>query len=251
MMDNKEFTDIRVHYEKKIARIAINRPEKLNAIRIQTYRELITALQAADDSPDCHIIVLEGVGGQFTAGNDLSDLVGGELLQVLGCVQTIFNTVAKLKKVLVGVVEGVAVGIGTTILLHCDIVVASSKTKFRLPFVNLGVAPEGGASRLLPLAIGQKMAREVLYTGRFFSAAEALAWGLINRVSDPGKAAEVAEEYLSALLQQPFASLLATKELLRPSQADIDTVIKEELEAFKELLQSEETHSRIIALLKR
>ncbi len=250
-MGAEKFTDIRISYENKVARIAINRPDKLNAIRIQTYRELITALQSADASPDCHVIVLAGEGGQFTAGNDLSDLVGSEQLQVMDCVQGIFNTVAKLKKVLIAVVEGVAVGIGTTILLHCDIVVASSKTKFRLPFANLGVGPEGGSSLLLPGAIGQKMAREALLTGRFFSADEAHAWGLINRVSDPGKAGEAAEEYISALLQQPLASLLATKELLRVSLPDIETVINEELKTFKKLLQLEETRNRISFLLKR
>lgn len=250
-MKSEKFTDITMRYENRVARISISRPDKLNAIRIQTYRELISALQSADASPDCHIIVLEGEGGQFTAGNDLSDLVGGEQSQVMECVQSIFNTVAKLKKVLVAVVEGVAVGIGTTILLHCDIVIASSKTKFRAPFVNLGVGPEGGSSALLPRAIGQKMAREVLLTGRFFSADEALAWGLINNVSDPGRATEVAEGYISALLQQPLASLMATKELIRATAPDIEKVIDEELNVFGELLQSAETRSRISALLKK
>jgi enoyl-CoA hydratase/carnithine racemase len=95
------------------------------------------------------------------------------------------------------------------------------------------------------------MAREVLLTGRFFSAEEAFSWGLINRVSDPGRAAEVAEEYIPAILQQPLASLLATKELIRASQPDIETVIDEELKVFKELLQLEETRNRISSLLKR
>jgi enoyl-CoA hydratase/carnithine racemase len=250
-MNPEKYTDISVRYENRVARISINRPDKLNAIRIQTYRELISALQAADASQDCHIIVLEGEGGQFTAGNDLADLVGGEPLQVMDCVQGIFNTAAKLKKVLIAVVEGVAVGIGTTILLHCDIVVASSNTKFRVPFVNLGVGPEGASSVLLPDAIGQKMAREVLLTGRFFSADEALSWGMINRVSDPGRAAEVAEEYISVLLQQPLASLLATKELIRTSLPDIEKVIDVELKIFGDLLESPETRDRISALLRQ
>ncbi len=250
-MESEKYSDISVNYENKVARISINRPEKLNAIRIKTYRELISALQAADASPDCHIIVLDGKGGQFTAGNDLSDLVGGEQVQLMDCVKKIFTTVAQLKKVIVAIVEGVAVGIGTTILLHCDIVIASSKTKFRLPFVNLGVGPEGCSSVLLPSSIGQKMAREVLLTGRFFSADEALTWGLINRVADPGRAAEVAEEYIVPILQQPLASLLATKDLMRASQPDVTKVIDEELKAFKELLQTDETQNRISAFLRR
>ncbi len=250
-MGSTEYTDISIRYENRVARISINRPDKLNAIRIKTYLELISALQSADASPDCHIIVLQGEGGQFTAGNDLSDLVGGEQLQLMECVKDIFSTVANLKKVLVAAVEGVAVGIGTTILLHCDIVIASSKTKFRVPFVNLGVGPEGSSSVLLPQAIGQKMAREVLLTGRFFSADEALSWGLINKVADPGKAAEAAEDYIQQLLQQPLASLMATKELMRASHPDIERVIVEELKAFSELLQTDETRGRINALLKR
>jgi enoyl-CoA hydratase/carnithine racemase len=250
-MHIEEYTDISIRYENKVARIAINRPDKLNAIRIKTYRELISALQAADASSDCHVIVLAGEGGQFTAGNDLADLVGDELRQVMDCVQEIFNTVAKLKKILVAVVEGVAVGIGTTILLHCDLVIASSKTKFRLPFVNLGVAPEGSSSTLLPRAIGQKFAREVLFTGRFFSAEEAFSWGLINKVADPGLAAETAQEYIGQILKQPLASLLATKELMRASQPDVEKAIDEELKAFKILLQTDETQRRISALLKR
>jgi len=251
MMESAKFTDISVRYENRVARITINRPDKLNAIRIKTYRELISAFQSADASSECNIIVLEGAGGQFTAGNDLTDLVGGEQLQLMECVQGIFTTVANLKKVLVAVVEGVAVGIGTTILLHSDIVIASSKTKFRVPFANLGVGPEGASSVLLPQAIGQKMAREVLLTGRFFSAEEAFAWGLINRISEPGKAAEVAGEYISLLLQQPLASLLQTKELMRGSQPDVISVIENELRGFGTLLQTAETQARIRAFLKR
>lgn len=250
-MEPDTYTDISVLNENRVARIAINRPEKLNAIRIQTYRELISAFQVADKSPDCHIIVLEGIGNHFTAGNDLADLVGSEQHLVMDCVQNIFSTVAKLKKILVAVVEGVAVGIGTTILLHSDIVIASSKTKFRVPFGNLGVCPEGASSVLLPQTIGQKMAREVLFTGRFFSAEEAFSWGLINKVAEPGKAAEAAEEYISALLQQPLPSLLATKGLMRASLPDIETVVTEELKVFKKLLQTDETRERISVLLKR
>lgn len=247
----KNYTDIHVHYEDRVARIVINRPDKLNAIRVKTYMELISALQAADDSPDCHIIVLEGEGGQFSAGNDLADLAGSDKQQVVDGVQGIFDCVANLKKVLIAVVEGVAVGIGTTLLLHCDLVVASAQTRFRLPFANLGVSPEGGSSVLLPQAIGQKMAREVLLTGRFFSADEALKWGLINKIAEPGGAKEAAEEYIVQLLQQPLDSLMATKELMRASKADVGKVVTNELRVFARLLETEGTKKRIASLLKR
>lgn len=250
-MKSEEYTDITLSYVNRVARISINRPDKLNAIRINTYKELISALKAADASPDCNVILLQGEGGMFTAGNDLSDLVGGKQSQVMECVQGIFSCVANLKKVLVAAVEGVAVGIGTTILLHCDLVAASGKTKFRVPFANLGVCPEGGSSVLLPGLIGQKMARDVLLTGRFFSADEALSWGLINTVTDPGKATEAAEEYIGLLLKQPLPSLIATKALMRGSQPDVETLVDKELQIFKELLITEETQNRIASLLKR
>jgi len=250
-MNPHTFIDIRLSIENKIGRIVINRPEKLNAIRIQTYREIIAALQHADNSDDCHLIVLEGEGGQFTAGNDLADLVDGDADQVMQCVEGIFNTVDQLKKVLICVVEGVAVGIGTTLLLHCDIAVASTSAKFRLPFVNLGVCPEGGASTLLPQAIGQKAARELLLTGRFFSAQEAYSWGLITAITEPEKIRKKVEEYISSILQQPQSSLTATKELMRQSKGDVGNAVTRELQMFAKLLQSEQTRNRITALLKR
>ncbi len=249
-MEQNSFEDVRVHYEDRVARIIINRPEKLNAIRVQTYQELIAALRAADESSQCHVIVIEGEGGQFTAGNDLADLVNADKQEVMHGVQTIFDTAANLKKVLVAMVEGVAVGIGTTLLLHCDLVVASEKTKFRLPFANLGVSPEGAASALLPRAIGVKMAQEILLTGRFFSAQEALSWGLINAVAQPGKVHDKAEEYITMLLQQPLDSLLATKELIRRSKGDISRIVADELDIFARLLETEATRSRIKSLLK-
>ncbi|WP_419174308.1 enoyl-CoA hydratase/isomerase family protein [Desulfosediminicola sp.] len=249
-MTTEEYTDISVKHENGVTRITISRPDKLNAIRITTYREIIAALRAADRSEDCRIIVLQGEGEHFTAGNDLSDLVGPNLHEVMNCVRDIFNTVAQLKKVLIAAVEGVAVGIGTTILLHCDMVVASSSSRFRVPFANLGVCPEGASSSLLPLVIGQKRAREVLLTGRFFSAEEALSWGLINQVTEPGGTGEAAEKCLDTLLKQPLSSLLATKELMHASRPDVQTVVDEELKIFGELLQTDETSDRIKALLR-
>lgn len=249
-MDNRSFEDIELRYDQGIARITINRPEKLNAIRVQTYREIIAALQEADDSPDCHCLVITGAGGRFTAGNDLSDLVGGEKQEVMECVQGIFTTAANLNKVLIAVVEGVAVGIGTTILLHCDIAIAADNTKFRLPFANLGVAPEGASSSLLPRAIGEKAARELLLTGRFFSAEEALGWGLLNGLFEPGKAEEKEKQYTSLLLQQPLESLVATKELMRRAKGDVAGVVADELKLFARLLESEATRKRIEAMLQ-
>ena len=250
-MNPEQFSDVRLEIEDKIAKVIINRPDKLNAIRIQTYRELISALKAADDSPDSHVILLMGEGGQFTAGNDLADLVGDNREEVMECVQSIFDTAAGLQKVVLAAVEGVAVGIGTTILLHCDIAVASKKARFRLPFANLGVCPEGASSLLLPQAIGHKNAAEILLTGRFFSADEALSWGLINGISEPGKAEEMVFTYIDQLLKQPLESLIATKRLLRPAKPDVGRAVNMELQEFARLLDTKETRFRIQTVLQR
>lgn len=250
-MTDHGYTDIDVRFENGVAHIVFNRPDRLNAIRLNTYRELIEALRRADDSESCRVILLSGNGGNFTAGNDLQDLLDADAGQVMQCVQGIFECVASLKKVLVAAVEGVAVGIGTTLLLHCDIAVASREARFRLPFVNLGVAPEGASSRLLARAVGEKAARELLYTGRFFSADEALARGLINGVAEPGGTVAGADEYIQTLLRQPLESLVATKELMRNSTAEVGEVVAAELEVFGRLLQNGQTRERIAALLRR
>ncbi len=249
-MARENYSDIEVRYEGGVATISINRPEKMNAIRMTTYRELIAALEEADASAECRIILLRGAGSNFSAGNDLQDLVGPDLRGLMECVGGIFKTVSRLNKVLVSAVEGVAVGIGTTILLHCDLVVASAKAKFRVPFANLGVGPEGASSVLLPLAIGQKPAREVLLTGRFFSAEEALAWGLVTQLAEPGQAEESAQRLAAGLLKQPHSSLVASKALMRASLPDVAAVVDRELQTFGELLQTPETSARIKAFLK-
>lgn len=249
-MEQKDFQDVELVIKDRVARITLNRPEKLNAIRIKTYKELITAFKIADQSPQSHVIVVQGAGGQFTAGNDLADLVNAEKHEVMEGVQGIFDTVAGMKKVVVAAVEGVAVGIGTTLLLHCDIAVCSSKTRFRLPFANLGVSPEGAASALLPRAVGEKAANELLLTGRFFSADEAMGWGLVNTLAEPGQVAARVQEYVDQLLQQPLESLIATKELMRRAKGDVSGVVVDELQVFERLLASEATRERIKSLLK-
>ncbi len=250
-MEIEDFTDIQMTFQDLVARIVINRPDKFNAIRIRTYRELIAALKLADASPDCRVIQIEGAEGQFTAGNDLADLIGGDMKDLGECVQGIFTTLANVKKVVVAAVEGVAVGIVTTLLLHCDVVVASSKTRFRVPFVNLGVVPEGGSSILMPQIFGQKAARDILLTGRFFSADEALSWGLITAIAAPGEVTIAVQGYINSLLQQPFTSLVKTKELMRESLPDVETLVARELESFVSQLNSSETRERIAGLVKK
>ena len=242
----QSYKDIFFTLENDIAIITINRPEKLNAIRLQTYHDIIDALKEADASNDCKCIVITGGNNTFTAGNDLTDLVGDRAKDVMAAVQSIFDTVSGLKKPFIAAVEGIAVGIGTTILLHCDLAVASDKTRFRLPFVNLGVSPEGGASVLLPRAIGLKAANELLLTGRFFTAEEAFTWGLINKITNQGGSLNAAMKYAAIIADQPLEAVLATKNILRKNQSvNIPETVAGELDIFLELAQSKQTQERI------
>jgi enoyl-CoA hydratase/carnithine racemase len=243
-----DYQDVNLTIENKIAVIEINRPEVLNAIRVKTYQDLIAAFKEADASDDVNVIVLTGANGKFTAGNDLSDLVAGDDVrqQVMDGVSGIFTTLSLVKKPVIAAVEKVAVGIGTTILLHCDMAFAGANTRFRLPFANLGVSPEGASSMLLTESVGPKIANELLLTGRFFDGSEAEKWNLINKATEDGQALETAMATAQELLKQPLASLITTKQLLNVGNAEvIEEVVTDELEAFALLLQSEETQARI------
>jgi enoyl-CoA hydratase/carnithine racemase len=153
---------------------------------------------------------------------------------------------SRVKKPIIAAVEKVAVGIGTTILLHCDMAFAGISTRFRLPFANLGVSPEGASSMLLTESVGPKIANELLLTGRFFNGNEAEKWNLINKATEDGQALAEAMSVAQELVKQPLASLITTKQLLNIGNSDvIEEVVTDELEAFSLLLQSEETQARI------
>lgn len=242
------YQDVTLNIENNIAHLQVNRPSCLNAIRMQTYKDIIAAMQEADACEDVSVIIVSGANGAFTAGNDLSDLVGDKahIQELMGCVQDIIETSNNMTKPVIAAVEKVAVGIGTTLLLHCDMVIASKGTRFRVPFANLGVCPEGASSYLLASQVGPKIANELLLTGRFFSAEEALNWGLINKACEAGEAVNEAMSIAKELLQQPLASLLATKRLLKQDYADqIPEVSRNELNEFVALLATPETQGRI------
>lgn len=245
------YQDITLTIENRIAHLQISRPECLNAIRIQTYQDIIAGLKEADQSEEVSVVVISGANNAFTAGNDLTDLVGDQLDTLMQCVQDIIETGNGMKKPVIAAVEKVAVGIGSTLLLHCDMVIAGESTKFRMPFVNLGVCPEGASSYLLAKQVGPKIAAELLMTGRFFSAQEAEKWGLINRTCDNKTALEEAMATAKEMLKVPLPSLLETKRLMRlDTVTQVPQVSRDELNAFVPLLKSEATQARIKMMLK-
>ena len=247
------YQDITYSLENGIAVITLNRPKVLNAIRVQTYKDVIAALHDSDANDEVKVIVMTGAEGRFTAGNDLADLLpGGDLPAVQEGVAGIFDAFAGLQKPLIMAQEGVAIGIGANMLLHADIAYAGNSIRYSLPFAKIGVTSEGACSVLLSEAIGPKRAAELLYTGRFFSAAEAEKWGLLTAAVEDGKALETAMATANELLKNSQDSIRAIKKLGRAEghRERVNKAVKLEMELFSGLLGTPETQARINHVLK-
>jgi enoyl-CoA hydratase/carnithine racemase len=230
-----------------VTQLRIDRPQKKNALDQATYRGLADGLAAAMADDGVRAVVLTGGPDVFTAGNDLGDFAKVQSQGAGLGAAAFLETVVAARKPIVAAVNGWAVGIGTTMLLHCDFVYAAPSARFKMPFVELGLCPEAASTVLLPMAIGARHAVELLYTGREIDAARALAWGLINDVVDDpiARAMEVAAE-LAAL---PPGALQKTKELVkRPLHDAVIAALGAERDAFLERLHSREA---LEAIMKR
>jgi enoyl-CoA hydratase/carnithine racemase len=242
---------VRVTTADRVTAIRLDRPEKKNAITSEMYAALGDALEAAAADPAVRAVVLGGARDCFTAGNDLGDFVraaqgGGSTGAGLGFLRAL----AGFEKPLIGAVAGVAIGIGTTMLLHCDLVYAAPTARFRVPFVDLALVPEAGSSVLLPALVGARRAAQMLLLGEQLDAQTALAWGLINAVvDDPDAAAAVAAAKLSSLAP---GAVRATRALTRRASREVVAeTMRVELEAFAERLRSPEAMEAFQAFLAR
>lgn len=220
--------------------LTINRPAQRNALDHATYAALASAIHHANADPDVRVIVITGAGGTFTSGNDIEDFQKGPQPETRGGV-LLFDALLAARKPILAAIEGYAVGIGVTMLLHCDMAYAGAGTRFRMPFTALGLSPEGASSYLLPRLAGDKRAAELLMLGEWFDADEAAAAGIINRVVDHGTALAQTLERAAALAELPAASIEATKSLLRQHRgAEVREALRVEYEVFSERLASDE-----------
>ncbi|HEV7334992.1 MAG TPA: enoyl-CoA hydratase-related protein [Bosea sp. (in: a-proteobacteria)] len=236
-----------------VRQITMNRPDRRNALDRATYQGLIDALAAADADAGVRAIVLTGAGGCFTSGNDIKDFAAAAATGIGARVAIDFlGAISTTKKPIVAAVEGFAVGIGTTMLLHCDLAFAGKGASFRLPFVALGLCPEGGSSYLLPLIAGSKRAAELLMLGEVFSPEVAQEAGLLNAVTEAGEALALAIEKAKALAALPPQSVALTKMLLkRGSAAATAETIATEARHFGERLMSAEAQAAFAAFLMK
>jgi len=243
-----------VQYEVRdhIAYLTINRPDKRNALTTVMYQQLTAFFSEAEHDNNVRVILFHGAGGHFTAGNDLADFLTQPPIDADSPVMKFLFAVAGAHKPLVAAVEGVAVGIGTTLLLHCDLSYAARDAKFSLPFVNLGLVPEAASSLLLPQLCGHARAAELLLLGEPFTADTAKEYGLITGVTGVGEALTTAENAARKLALKPPAALRASKALLkRHGRGAVSDTLLVEAAEFKLRLQSPEAKEAFQAFLEK
>ena len=235
-----------------IARIQIARPERKNAITAAMYAALADALIAADADPGVQAVLLHGLPEIFTAGNDLEDFLREPPQNDEAPVFRFMTALSGVAKPVVAAVNGAAVGVGTTMLLHCDLVYCADDSRFSLPFVNLGLCPEFGSSLLLPLTAGYRRAAEKLLLGEPASAEEALEMGIVNRILPPAEVLGHARNQCERLARVSPSAVLETKRLMKAGwREDVQRAIREESSAFVRLLGSPEARAAFRAFLER
>ncbi|QWD60945.1 enoyl-CoA hydratase [Polynucleobacter sp. MWH-UH35A] len=198
-----------------ILKILLNRPEKKNAFTNAMYRELTQILSEADQNPQVKVMLISGAGNSFSAGNDIADFMQSPITHEDAPPINLLKVLAGLTKPLIAAVDGVAVGIGATMLFHCDLVYAQKDARFIFPFVSLGLVPEGAVSLLLPCLVGHQKASEILLFGEPISAEDAQALGFVNKVVLEPSALPYAEQRAKKLAALSLGSVLRTKSLLK------------------------------------
>ena len=236
-----------------VLRLTIDRPDKKNALTDAMYADLAAGLKDASENPQIRIVLLTGAGGIFTAGNDIADfaaVASGDIDQAERHVHAFLAELMRFPKPLVAAVPGLAIGVGTTMLLHCDYVLLAESARLSTPFVSLGVVPEAGSSLLLPARIGHPRAFAMFALGETIDAATALAWGLANRVVADDRLAAEAGTIVDALAARPTGALLATKRLMRDEEK-LAASMAAETESFRACLLTPEAQAAFRAFAAR
>lgn len=236
-----------------VLRLTIDRPEKKNALTDAMYAALAAGLAEAAATPELRVVLLTGAGGAFTAGNDIADFMAvasGDSVQAERSVHRFLEQLAAFPKPLVAAVPGVAIGVGTTMLLHCDYVILGESARLAAPFVGLGVVPEAGSSLLLPACVGHQRAFALFALGEVLDAERAVSWGLANRVVADGALADEALAIAAKLAAQPAGALVMTKRLMRDGAA-LDARMAAEAESFATCLASPEAKAAFAAFATR
>jgi enoyl-CoA hydratase/carnithine racemase len=232
-------SDILINTEGGVCTLTLNRPDKKNAMTAAMYTALAEGLLAAQADAAVRCVVLQGHVSIFCAGNDIDDFLAHPPNSMDAPVFQFLHALADCPKPVIAAVCGPAVGVGTTLLFHCDLVYAGDNAAFSMPFVNLGLCPEAASSLLVPQIMGYHRAAEALLLGEPFMAEAALEVGLINRIVPPTEVNDLAQAQARKLAAKPASSLAATKSLMKRGQSGVvREQMKAEAEVFGSLLRA-------------
>jgi enoyl-CoA hydratase/carnithine racemase len=241
--------------EDAVRVITLRRPEKKNAITQDMYRGMSHAIDTAQADAAIRCIIITGGPGLFTAGNDLEDFLkdgtsNTDTPRPSSAVKFLYS-LAHNAKPIIAAVDGIAIGIGTTLLFHCDYVIASATATFSTPFIHLGLVPEGASSLLAPRTMGHQRAFAMLVMGRSLSAEEARAANFVNAVVAPGEAETEARKVAREIAALPAEAVAISRKLLKPSPEDLTRRIDQESHLFGERMRSTEAVAAFKAFLSR
>ncbi|KXU90706.1 enoyl-CoA hydratase [Caballeronia megalochromosomata] len=244
--------EIQIERADGVLSIVLNRPEKKNAITAAMYQEMADGLYEAEMDPTVRAVLIRANGSTFSAGNDLDDFLNDPPKGLDAPVFQFLRRIAAFPKPIVAAVTGAAVGIGTTMLLHCDMVYASPNAKFSLPFSQLGLCPEAASSLLLPRTSGYQRAAEKLLLGEAFDVNEAIGMGFVNGAIDAGELDAYAFERAKRLAKLPASSLRVTKSLMKNAQAhEVSARMEDEAAHFARMLVAPEAREAFQAFFEK
>lgn len=258
MPADNTFSTIEIARDGHVLTATLNRPERLNAVDGTMHAELEHFFADLAEDDDVDAVVLTGSGRAFCAGGDVKAMAEGTMMQTgrqapltwfTGGPHRLIRNLLSVPQPIVAAVNGDAVGVGATMLLHCDLVYASTTARFLFPFINLALVPEFGSSLLLPAVVGRHRAAELLMLGEPFGAERAREMGLVNAVTD-GDALDLAREAATKLAAKPPTAIRLTKRLLS-SRAPLEERMQRELEYFGSQLASDEARAAMTALVER
>jgi enoyl-CoA hydratase/carnithine racemase len=250
--NNSSSNDILIHIETGVMSITLNRLDKKNSISSAMYATMAEALVLADSNPVVRVVVFQGHETVFSAGNDINDFLKNPPSTQDSPVFRFLYAISSFSKPIVAAVCGPAVGIGTTMLFHCDLVYAGDNAAFSMPFVNLGLCPEAGSSLLTPQLMGYHRAAEALLLGEPFMAEAALEVGLVNRVLPPLETSSYAQSIAKKLASKPINSLIETKRLMKKNQSlIIRQQISDEAMSFGRMLQEPAAKEAFTAFMQK
>ncbi len=235
-----------------VLEIRLNRPEKKNALNPEMYAAVADALRSADEDPAVRVAWITGSGDSFSSGNDVSSFVDGSRRPgEHPPAHDFLIALATMATPLVAAVNGMAVGVGATMLLHCDMVHASGSATFRFPFVDLGVFPEAASTVILPRIAGHQRAMEMFLLGERFDAETAREAGMVNRIFEDSALEEESLAVARRLAAKPASALRETKARVRAAGPDLAAIINEELAAFGDMVRSPEAQEAFNAFLEK